>query len=109
MLHVLTGYCVTIGRRSARERYWVVLPGVAVGSAQSTIDSAARRLSQCSLQGRIECAEKLGPVPLGERRWAARIRSELPEMLRYLTADECATDIRLSPSFAGRGDDALLA
>ena len=73
------------------------------------IDSAVRRLSQCSLQGRIECAEKPGPVPLGERRWAARIRSELPEMLRYLTADECATDIRLSPSFAGRGDDALLA
>ena len=73
------------------------------------IDSAARRLSQCSLQGRIECDEKPGPVPLGERRWAARIRSELPEMLRYLTADECATDIRLSPSFAGRGDDALLA
>ena len=105
-LHVLTGDCVTIGRTSARERYWVVLRRVAVGSAQSTIDSAARRLSQCSLQGRIECDEKPGPVPLAQRSWAARIRSELPEVPLYLTAGECITDIHLSPLFAGRGDDA---
>ena len=77
-----------------------------MGLAYSTIDSAARRLSQCRLQGRIKCAQKPGPIPLGERRWAARIRSELSEVPRYLTAGECIADIRLSPLFAGRGDDA---
>ena len=77
-----------------------------MGSAQSTIDSAARRLSQCSLQGRIECDEKPGPVPLAQRSWAARIRPELPEVPRYLTADESVTDIRLGPSFANGRDDA---
>ena len=75
-------------------------------SAAGDYGSPANRLSQCSLQGRIERAEKPGPVTLGERKWAARIRSELPEVPRYLTADESVTNIRLGPSFANGGGDA---
>ena len=81
-------------------------PGKVATDGPSAFRSAVGRLSQCSLQGRIECAEKPGPVTLGERRWAARIRSDLPEVPRYLTADKSVTDIRLGPSFANGGNDA---
>ena len=61
---------------------------------------------QCSLHGRIECAEKPGAVPLGQRSRSAGIRSELTEVPRDLTTDERVTDIRLRRMFAGRADDA---
>jgi len=47
------------------------------GDAAPTFASAAGRLSKCSLQGRIKRAEKLGPVPIGQRSRSAGIRSEL--------------------------------
>ena len=68
-------------------------------------DSAGGRLSQCSLHGRIEHAEKPGAVLPGQRSWPAGIRSELPEVPCYLATDERVTYIRLRPLFAGRGDD----
>src|SRR5271166_4570077 len=68
--------------------------------------SAVGRLSQCSLQGRIECAEKPGPVLLGQRSRSAGVRSEFAEVPRDLTTSKGVTYIRLRPLFAGRGDDA---
>jgi hypothetical protein len=62
------------------------------------LNSAARRLSQCSLQGRIKRAEKPGAVLLGQRSWCAGIRSELPEVPRYFATDECVAYIIARPS-----------
>jgi hypothetical protein len=70
------------------------------------LGSAAGRLSQCSLHGRIKRAEKPGAVPLGQRSRSAGIRSELTQVPGYFTTDERVTDIRLRPLFAGRGYDA---
>ena len=68
--------------------------------------SAPCRLSQCIPQGRIKRAKKPGPVPAGQRSRSAGIRSEVPEVPRYLATDECVPDIRLRPLFSGMRDDA---
>jgi hypothetical protein len=49
------------------------------------------RLSQCTLLERIEPAKKPGPIPLGQRRGSAAIRSRLQKVPRYLATDECVT------------------
>jgi len=82
-------------RAALRRRRW----GAGLGSSSS-------RLSQCSLQGRIEDAEKPGAVSLSQRGRSTSIRSELPEVPRYLATDECVPDIRLRPLFSGMRDDA---
>jgi|SRR5690242_14717347 hypothetical protein len=68
--------------------------------------SAAGRLSQCSLQDRIECAEEPGPVLLGHWGWPTGILPQLPQMPGYITTGKRISDIRLCPLFPGRGDDA---
>ena len=63
-------------------------------------------LSQCSLYGRIERAEKLRSVLFGNRRWPAGIYSEFPEVPRYFTPSECVAYVHLRKLLAGRRDDA---
>jgi hypothetical protein len=66
------------------------------GHPWPTFGSAARRLSQCSLQSRIKrLRTRIGPS--GQGSWSAGIRSELPELPRYLATDERITYIRLRP------------
>ena len=69
------------------------------------VTSAVGRLAQCSLQCRIERAEKPGSVPLGQRSRSAGIGSELPQVLGYFTTGKGVTYIPLRPLFAGRRDD----
>ena len=67
---------------------------------------SAAGVSHCSLQGRIERAEKPGPIPVGQRSRSAGIRSQLSQVPGYLSTGERITYIRQCPLFANRGDDA---
>ena len=75
-------------------------------SSVAALGSAPTRLSQCRLHGRIQRAEKPRAIPLGQRSGSAGIRSQLPEVPGDLSTSQRIAYIRLSPLFAGRGDDA---
>ena len=50
-------------------------PGLVGQTASATVNGPPL---ECRLQGRIERAEKPGPVPLGKRGWPAGVRSKFP-------------------------------
>jgi hypothetical protein len=66
----------------------------------------AVRLAQGGLQGRIERAEKPGPIPLAQRRRSASVRPQLAQVSSYFATGKRIPDIRLRPLFSARGDDA---
>src|SRR4051794_7490299 len=55
--------------------------------------SASCPLSQCSPKGRIECAEEPCPIPLGQRGRSTGNRTQLPQVLRYLSRPASAFPI----------------
>lgn len=93
--------CAQAGRLACSAEHFFLRTDNAAESA-----STVCRLSQCSLQGRIERAEEPGPIRLGQRGWPAGVRPQLAQVPSDLTTGKRIADIRLRPLSSGRGDDA---